>query len=273
MVIDNGKEYRVVAITPAGRKEYLEILKRYIDRDMERGLIDEWQLWLNTGVQEDIEYINSIESNKITIRKIKGLNAQDTSSIHKFFTYTQDDDTIYIRFDDDIVFVHESMVPNLLKARLDNKEPFAVFANIVNNAACSFYQQEIGAVGKEFGEVPFNRFAELNHKNFEFAQYLHRNFINKYNSNQLESYYFENKIIPEDDGISINSFAFFGKDMKELPDRDEEAYISTWRPKELRRFNMVCGDALVVHFAFHPQRKGFDDNSEIINFYKNICQK
>ncbi len=263
----NGKDWRVVALTPAGRKRHLEILKKYIEKSP---FIDSWQLWMNTGNGDDINYMNEIASDKIEIKRIEGLNEQDNFSICKFFQYAQDEDTIYIRFDDDIVFIEDNAIENLLKARLDNPEPFVVFANIVNNALISVIHQRIGALGMEMGEAPRDRFGHLNHRNPEFAKFIHNNFVEKYKNGKLEEYIFPNETISDYNTFSINCFAFFGKDMKETPERDEELWISQKRPEELKRPNMICGNALVVHYAFFPQRNELDNGTGLLNFYKNL---
>jgi len=265
MITDkNNKKWRVIAFTPAGRKSYLEILKKYIDKE---DLIDEWQLWLNTGNKEDIDYINSIENEKIKVKKIDGITEQDNYRIYEFYKYLDDKDAIYIRLDDDIVYIHPDAIKNLLKCRLENEEPFVVFANIVNNAVISNIHQRIGVLGKEYGEVSKNRFDQINFKNLDFAKQIHTTFINNYKN--PEKYYFENEKINCD--FSINCFAIFGKDIG-VVERDEELYFSFNQPNKLGRHNLICGNALVVHYAFHTQREALNNYPEIINFYKNICQ-
>ena len=54
---------RIVVVTPAGRKRYLEILFRYILKL--RPIMDEYRLWVNTENNEDIEYMN--ENRRIMI--------------------------------------------------------------------------------------------------------------------------------------------------------------------------------------------------------------
>ena len=44
---------RIVVVTPAGRRRYLEILFRYILKL--RPIMDEYRLWVNTENNEDIE--------------------------------------------------------------------------------------------------------------------------------------------------------------------------------------------------------------------------
>jgi len=51
--------YRIV-VTPAGRKVYLEILSKYIIRAKNEDQLDRWDLWLNTDVQENIDYCHHL---------------------------------------------------------------------------------------------------------------------------------------------------------------------------------------------------------------------
>jgi hypothetical protein len=50
-VLFNGK--KVVVVTPAGRKQYLEILFKYILNL--KSVITEYRLWVNTTNNDDIE--------------------------------------------------------------------------------------------------------------------------------------------------------------------------------------------------------------------------
>ena len=48
-------EYKVVAITPAGRRGYLEVLHKYIIKN--KHLLDRWDLWVNTENSDDLNYM------------------------------------------------------------------------------------------------------------------------------------------------------------------------------------------------------------------------
>lgn len=266
----NGKDWRIVAFTPAGRKLHLEILKTYIDKIE---IIDKWQLWFNVDEPEDIEYINSLESDRIEIKRLEEVSRRDNYNIYMFYKFLDDKDTIYIRFDDDIVYIDNGAIENLIKCRLDNPEPFVVFANIVNNAVVANIHQRIGALTRELGDVTRDRFDNLTLNNLDFYTEIHNNFIRKYNNKELNKYLFQDELLTNNQGFSINCFAMFGKDSKLVKSPDEELEISMLVPDGLNRKNMVCGNALVVHYAFGYQRWQLNENKSIINFYKEICQK
>ena len=266
----NGKEWKVIAFTPAGRKLHLEILKTYIDKCK---ILDGWQLWFNVDDQNDINYINSLENDFIQIKRLSDVDKRDNYNIYKFYQFLNDEDTIYVRLDDDIVFIEDGAIEKLVECRLDNPEPFVVFANIVNNAVVANIHQRIGALTKDYGLVTRNRFDHLTLYEIPFYTEIHNNFINKYENGKLNEYYFENELLTNNQGFSINCFAMFGKDSKFVKIPDEELEISMFQPNKLNRKNLVCGNALVSHYAFGYQRCQLNENPKIINFYKNICQK
>ena len=53
---------RVVVFTPWGREITGSILFKYLKRDHEKGVVDEWQLWQNTdiGQFQDREYAEKL---------------------------------------------------------------------------------------------------------------------------------------------------------------------------------------------------------------------
>ena len=54
-----SKIYKDVAVTPAGRKKNLKLLRKYVEKC---DIIDEWQIWLNTDNPEDVDYIHQMKS-------------------------------------------------------------------------------------------------------------------------------------------------------------------------------------------------------------------
>ena len=136
MITHNEQTYKVVVCTPAGREKYLSVFKKFIYRKMEEGLVDGWQLWLNSNDPGDIAYLESMEKEnpKVKIYRLGEpivpmvetplMNTYNALQTHKFFVNTHDDDTIYIRFDDDIVWCADDAIEKICKARIDNPDAF-----------------------------------------------------------------------------------------------------------------------------------------------------
>lgn len=273
--------WRVAIVTPAGRKHNLEILKKYVFRDMKSGLIDEWQLWVNTDDEDDIEYIYELEkeNDKIKVFRVNGIIGHWGYTIFNFFKFADNLNTVYIRFDDDICFVEEGAVEKLANARLKNSwvnnltEPFVISANVVNNTLGSAIHQEIGVLAKEAG-IQTRTFNDATFCRADFFNLTHETFKNKLESGKLSDYYFPDMTLSDYQHFSINCFAFFAKDLMGITDMEEEPYIYGKEPKRLNRPNMVKGDAIVVHLAYGSQR-GTDPEGykKWYEYYKLLANK
>jgi len=174
--------HKVVVCTPAGRKEYLEILIPYILRD--RHFVDEYQLWANTDNKEDLDYIKYIGNSYPDFIKVISRNPNigvktSNFSIFQFFAKCIDQDTVYIRLDDDIVFVENDALRKLAEFRINNPNYFLVYGNIINNAICSHLHQRFGAIDTKLGNVGYSCTDPIGWNNPKFAKYAHRSFIQR----------------------------------------------------------------------------------------------
>ena len=95
---------KVITVAPAGRKHYLEILVEYLLEN--RRYISEHHFWLNTNLKKDIAYIEMLAAKHPDFFKInrKEMLKKSVDSIWQYYKDYIDDDTIYIKFDDDICF-------------------------------------------------------------------------------------------------------------------------------------------------------------------------
>lgn len=134
------KNWRIIVVTPAGRKKYLSILASYI---LSENLIDEWQLWVNTTNIDDINFMEELKRKYSKIKLIYSKNKiQGNLSIGQFFKYTVDPSSIYIRVDDDVVFFEENFFKKLVYERINNRNPLLIFPVIINNSIISHLLQQ-----------------------------------------------------------------------------------------------------------------------------------
>lgn len=144
------KEHQIISVTPAGRKYCLEILANHLLNL--QGIIDEHHFWINTKSDSDIQYMKSLSESHPNFFKLIYHEADDSSTynnldIYKFFKNYTDEDTVYIRFDDDIVWVdNEDKLKDFIQFRIDNPQYFLIFANIINNGICNYIHQRTGAL-------------------------------------------------------------------------------------------------------------------------------
>lgn len=283
----NGQEYKVVICTPSGRQKYLDIFKKFIYRKMEERLIDGWQIWQNTVNPPDIDYLASMaaENPKVKVYKIdepitptwKFCNPVQT---YKFFKYAHDDDTIYIRFDDDIVWCEEGAIEKICKARIDVPDAFLIYPNIINSTICTAWHQQIGALSEEAGVVrkeiagnyDWDYLDEFNYTDSKLIWHIYQTFKKRYNENSLSAYYLPNKSFSDYKHFSICSIAWWGKD-KLAPGPIEEPQLSWELPMEFQRPVFFVGNALMFHASYHTQEDALDaEHPERLDFFKEITK-
>lgn len=285
MIKYKNQEYKVVVVTPAGREKYMSVFKKYIYRKMAEGLVDNWQLWLNTVEPADIAYLESMEREHPNV-KIYRLGEPITPTwetynalqTHKFFINTHDDDTIYIRFDDDIVWAADDAIEKICQARIDHPDAYLIYPNIINSTICTSFHQENGALDESAGRVKRYNKAEpdsayldaFNYSDGRFIDHIHTTFKKRYMEGTLSAYHLPSRSFDEYQRFSICSIAWWGKD-KVLPGYIEEPQLAYQIPEALERPVWFCGDALMVHYSYHTQRPYLTATGDThLEFYKTI---
>lgn len=267
---------KVIVVTPAGRKRYLEVLLKNLKR--ERNGFDEWHLWVNTNVQEDVEYCRSLAAENEWIKTIEltGINEVSSWNIHRFFKHAMDKDCVYVRLDDDIVFLERGFFGKLVEYRLANPHPFLVYANIVNNAVVSHIHQRNGLI-KDKRFCGYYCKDPVGWESGNFAEVAHRSFIKDLTEGRAENWHrsFSRWECILYERVSINAISWMGSDMFAINGeiyRDEEEYLSVGLPQMIKRPNHIFGGALAAHFAFYTQRE-YMDGTNILSVYAELADK
>jgi hypothetical protein len=275
MITHNGQTYRVEVVTPAGRLKYLSIFKNFIYRKMDEGLVDGWQLWQNTVDPDDLAYLASMEAENPKVKRyfienmVPSYETYDAMRTCEFFKNCHRDDTIYIRFDDDIVWCEEDGIEKMCKARIEHPDALLIYPNVINSTIVSRWHQDIGALGKEAGECNGEYLHEFAYADSGLIELIHQTFQKHFKEGTVPAYYLPSRSFDNYQHFSICSITFWGKD-KLVPGSLEEQWLSWERPFELQRPNWFLGDAVVVHFAYHTQRHFIDTKPEYLEFYKQI---
>jgi hypothetical protein len=271
----NNKPYKLVVVVPAGRRRYMEVLLPYILK--QRNFIDEYRLWINTNNKEDIEYIKGLSkkySGFITTEDLpkEEKRVGDNLAIHNFFRNTVDPNTVYIRVDDDVVWVEENYFKKLYEFRIKNPDYWLVHGNVVNNAVCDHLHQKNGIYPPE----PVYKFDCIDKNglmNPQLAEQKHLTFLDNLKKKNLSKYILPKSVVLEKyERVSINSISWFGSAFAKFGGKvgvDEEKWLSVDNPKQTGIKNIICNDALCVHFAFGPQR-GYVDSTGVLESYKQL---
>lgn len=254
---------RVVVVTPAGRKKYLELLVPQIVAL--RPIVDEYRLWVNTPKQTDIEYMESLEDDFIKLERLQNEDVDGTNSIRFFFRNCCDPDTIYVRFDDDIISIDRANFNKLIEFRIKNPEYFLVYGNILNNCIVTHLQQRLGNIPAIKGRLAeYDYKGDFGWRNAEFAEELHRYIL----EHSFEKFRFPGKwILNEYEHMSINCISWLGEGFDGIVECDEEKCLSVEKPNRLKRPNCIFGEFVCIHFAFHTQREHLDQ-TDILSRYR-----
>ncbi len=279
---------RVIAWTPYGRVRTYSLLIKYLERDVRRGLIDEVWAFMNTdpvGQEHDIAYAHELADQFDWFHlkhRPEGINLGHLpKQRYTGLAYREmsDPQAIYLRFDDDVVYLHESAVENLVRARIQMPAPVAIFPVIFNNAICSHFLQHCGKVPREWGEVGLYCMDANGWANGAFAVKLHELLLDHIEAGTVEDLYlYQDFSLPVGTQFSVSCFASLGSMYAELdkpgvlvPD-EEESWHTIHRPTAVGTPNIIRGDAIVSHYSFFTQHP-FLNETNLLDRYRELAEK
>lgn len=163
---------KLVVLLFGGRECSLKILFHYLSKY--KKYIYEFRMYIATVIQSDIDYMEKYaKENSDFVRtiycKINGEfmkeQAQKEEIWNMAYRDSQEEDTVYLKLDDDVVFLEESLFTDFVKARIENPEPPLLFPLIVNNSFSSWLLQNKNIlsypVENHFGDIWKNVYARI----------------------------------------------------------------------------------------------------------------
>jgi hypothetical protein len=248
----------------------------------ERKVLDEVQVWINTepGQDEDRNWLATLPARYGPWVNLiwKDPHPVNRLQIADFWVNCLESDTIYFRFDDDIVYVHPGYFEAMTAFRLENPDYLLVFPQVWNNGLCSYLSQHIyHNVGFQAGNVEEFVFDHpVAHMKPDFAVYLHSVLLDKLETGKVDSLLWEDSW-ELDIGklVSVNSFCFFGEDFAKFGGQVqgyEEPFLSGILTERFNRHNVICGWTMTSHFAFGPQW-GRLLGTDVLSRYRQVAWK
>jgi len=257
---------KVIIVIPSGRKQTLSILLKYIEKELD--IIDEIRFWLNTSNSDDVSFIQNYikENNKcsIDLSAINDKNLGNSRCISLFFKNCVDENSIYLRFDDDIVFLEENFIKDFIKFRIENPEPFLILGNIINNSVCDFSHKVNGALRTNHSFIE-DATCKIGWGSPELAIEKHLCFFENYHENNLHLYKMDNK--RWNNRFSINVISWMGNKFKEFDGNVQYADEEVWLTNN--RQNLIFGGKVASHYSFWVQKE-LIDRTDILHRYKNL---
>jgi hypothetical protein len=259
-----------IIVTPAGRKRYLEILYEYL-KSM-KNEFDEWILWVNTNDINDINYMEklAIENDFIKLQ-IPLIKPNGSGTIYQFFSDCANEDSVYLRLDDDVIYIKPNSITDIFNFRMNNEQYFLVYGNIINNGILNHLHQRKGVLDDTF---LFN-YDCVDHNgwnNPKATELIHNTFFDKLKNNTIDDFLLDNWILNRYERCSINVISWLGKEFKKfngIVDPDEEKWLSTTKPEQIKKPTIIYGNSLFVHYAFFTQRQ-YIDTKDILQKYKQL---
>lgn len=278
---------RIIAFTPYGREVTVSILHKYLERDHNRGLVDEWWLLMNTDDDQydDRLYAYSLSNHNDWIKVVEfpeGLKKATPKQLNTgtFYRYMTDPDTVYLRFDDDIVYVHEDAVENLALAKLHRPEILVAFPIIWNNAICSWHLQVRGFIPYEFGTVGAPYCMDpVGWADGPFAEKMHNLLISHIKAGTVSDLFMHvGAQLDRGQQFSVSCFAITGDEYAAMDPPgyitcEEEHWHTIARPFETGKSNVIVPNSLVSHFTFFPQRRYIMEQTDLLAQYKELADK
>lgn len=259
--------YKIVVNTAAGRRRYMQYLVPFV---LSSDIIDRYDIWINTHNGADIEFFKRLANKYSKINlcwQPEGI-VNGISSINAFYKSCIEEDTIYFKLDDDIIWMDKDAIKDMVDFRIDNPRYFLVTPLVINNALTTYLLQVRNKIKlKKYCNAVSGH--DILWKDGSFASDLHKWFFNNYLQNGEYKKLYIGKQEMGMTRFSINSILWFGKEMKKIngvvPGDDEE-FLSCIYPSMHNLSNCWNGDTIMSHFAFFPQRERLDSEG-ILDMY------
>ncbi|KAK3063937.1 hypothetical protein LTS18_011551 [Coniosporium uncinatum] len=139
--------FKIIAMVFYGRRRFIDILDCYLQRNLAAngGYVDEVWYMAHTANEEDISWLSSFVQ-KTENYRFFDLGNCTTGPYGCIWNNATDTDTMYIKIDDDITYVHPDTISRLVHTRMDHPRPFAISANLVNSPLMGYLHYHFGAI-------------------------------------------------------------------------------------------------------------------------------
>lgn len=283
-MLDSNK---IVAWTPYGRAETVSILFKYMKRDYDAGLLDEYHLYMNLDDDQDVDRAYAVKLAEqydwVTLKeRPEGEEVLVPKQLNtgKYYRNAIEPDTVYVRFDDDIVYVHDRALERLVKNKLVSPSLVA-FPIIWNNAICSYYLQTMGKIPRSFGIVgsPFCM-DPVGWADNHFAESIHNLLLDHIAEGTVDSLFLHHDIqLPIGLQFSVSCFAAKSDIYLEMDPpghldfHEEEHWHTVQRTTVTGRPNTITGNSLVAHLSFLPHSWYIRNETDILERYRALANE
>jgi len=249
---------KVVCVTPAGRRRYMRLLIPYV---LSFPDLDRYDIWVNTPDPGDLAFLEAVARIDERIRLVSLPGERGAMVIWRYWPQAMDTDTVYVRLDDDVIWLDPNFFETLVTCRFARADDFMVAPLVINNALGSFLLQTFGKIrtSERLGPDRFDPYGWVSPTLAVSLHGLLHELIAAGDVGRLAC----GRVPISGNCFSINALCWFGRDIAAfggvIPQgEDEEAAVGCTIPLRAGRINCIETSAIAAHFAFYTQRLAMD---------------
>lgn len=249
---------KLIVVTPAGRERYMRLLSHYVLGSPE---VSEWHLWHNCRTPADSAYVRALVASdpRCRLKELPGAQG-GFAIIGDFFRFCDDAEALYLRLDDDVVYLEPGFFPKFI-ARAEQERGKALWFSpiVINNAISAWMLKHFSQV-KITGPISCQAMCPCAWASPNLPMALHPVFIEAVRRGRLEDFRVPDRTLRLS-RFSINALGFFGAERMALgerfiaPNGNEEEWLSAILPAMLDRYGILFGNLVAAHFSFYPQEE------------------
>jgi hypothetical protein len=135
---------KVIGLVFYGRRSRASILDCYLRRNLASsgGWLDEVIWGVNTDNAEDLAYLEQVLVATAGYRKVELKHR----SYYDLWETSLQRGNIYVKIDDDVVYMEDDAIPLIVDALVTNPEAMMISSNIINSPKLSWLQYRTGAI-------------------------------------------------------------------------------------------------------------------------------
>ena len=146
------KDVKVYGLVFYGRRRTVSVLDCYLRKNLVKngGWFDEVHFLINTQDEDDLAWIHDVLPQ---VPEYKGIQLKEGTATWDFesvwrqgLSAASREDAIYVKLDDDLLYLSPSAIPEVVSSLLRHPEAFTVLANLINCAALGWLHHHNNAI-------------------------------------------------------------------------------------------------------------------------------
>ncbi|KAL7793700.1 hypothetical protein V8C37DRAFT_377925 [Trichoderma ceciliae] len=136
---------KIMGLLFYGRRSTVSILDCYLKRNLVKngGILDGVIFLERTDNEQDLKFLDKLLASEPDYEKwVIDMSEGGFASSYDLIQ----DDIMYVKMDDDIVYIEDSAIPSIVTTRAEHPEFFVVSSNVINQPLLSWIHWNLGAI-------------------------------------------------------------------------------------------------------------------------------